>query len=912
LVPRPQLIQQLDEGLHLGHRLTLVSAPAGFGKTTLLSAWLRQVDRPAAWLSLDDADNDLARFVAYLVAALQGIDPALGQTAEAILQTSQPLPTEPLLTSLVNDIAATPEPFIFVLDDYHVIESRSIHQAVAFLLDHLPPPPPGTGPTGGMHLVIATRADPPLPIARLRARGQLTELHVADLRFSPDEAVAFLNEVMGLSLTRGQIAALERRTEGWVTGLQLAALSLKGSDDVPAFIDAFTGSHRYVLDYLTEEVLNRQSEEVRAFLLETAILDRLTGPLCEAVRFGGAKSPSSSEGTAVRFGVAETPNRSEGEPSSGGTAVTERTDSRSLLETLEAANLFTVPLDDGRRWYRYHRLFADLLRQRLRREKPQLVPKLHRRASEWYEQNGLIPEAVSHALASGNLERAADLIEWTAWTVLIRGEVITLLGWLDAMPDDLLRSRPQLGVLRAWALAFTGQLGDIESQLHEVDVRQVHGDVAAVRAHVAALGGDVPFTIELAHQALEQLPKQKWFSRGLVALSLGIAYWRCGDLTAAARALTEAITLGQEAGQRYLTLRASATLGHVRKVQGLLRQSVAQYRQALELADEPGSRPVPFAGIACVGMAESQYEWNDLDAAMRHALEGIKLQELGGFAAYPLLGYAVLAKVHQARGDMGSAVEAMQEAERFAQGHDDARLRAVVADLQAWLWVAQGNTTAALRWARDHRWSPIDELDSAREVEQIAVARVLVASASSRGSTRGSEIEEALELLAQLLEAAEVAERPGSMIKILPLQALAFQAQGDLDQAFCTLERALSLAEPEGYVRTFVDEGKPMARLLRRALAEGIAPSYVSKLLPAFGESAQPVPPATQALVEPLTERELEVLRLIAAGLSNREIAQELVVALSTVKTHINHIYGKLDAKSRTQAVAQARALDLL
>jgi LuxR family maltose regulon positive regulatory protein len=613
----------------------------------------------------------------------------------------------------------------------------------------------------------------------------------------------------------------------------------------------------------------------------------------------------------VRFGDAEMPNNSKG------TGATERAGGQQILESLEAANLFTIPLDEERRWYRYHRLFADLLRQRLLREHADLAPELHRRASEWYEQNGLIPEAVGHALAAGDYEQAASLIEWTAWTVLIRGEMLTLLGWLDALPADLLRSRPQLGVLRAWALALTGRLEHIESQLHEVDVRLVEGDVAAVRSHVAALRGDVPSTIELALQALEQLPERKWFSRGLVALSLGIAYWRSGDLAAASQALTEAIMLGREADQKYLTMRATATLGHVQKVQGLLRQAVASYRQALDLADEPGGRPVPFAGIACVGIAEALYEWNDLDGAMRYALESIKLRELGGFVAYLLLGHAVLARVHHVQGDVDSALEVTQEAKSLAQRHDDARLRAVVADLQAWLWVAQGNAKAASRWAQEHRLSPIDELDSAREVEQIAVARILVASASSPGSTRGNECDEALELLAQLLEAAEAAERTGSLIKILPLQALALQAQGHTDQAVSTLGQALSLAKPEGYVRTFVDEGEPMARLLRRALSRDIAPNYVSSLLSAFNETAEPRSfvekrLVEQPLIEPLTEREREVLRLIAAGLSNREIAQELVVAVSTVKTHINHIYGKLDARSRTQAVAKAQALDLL
>jgi LuxR family maltose regulon positive regulatory protein len=581
-------MRRLDEGLRLGHRLTLVSAPAGFGKTTLLSDWIRQTDRPAAWLSLDEGDNDPTRFLAYLIAALQGIDPAFGQAVQAWLQTPELAPLESLLPALVNDIASTPCPFIMVLDDYHVIKVAPIHQVVSFLLDHLPPS------ERGMHLVVATRVDPPLPIARLRAREQLTELHMADLRFNPGEALAFLNKVMGLALTTQQTGALERRTEGWVTGLQLAALSLRGCDDVPAFIEGFTGSHRYILDYLGGEVLQQQSGSVRSFLLQTAILDRLTAPLCDAVVAG--------------MHLDAGPNSSQ-----------------VMLEYLEHNNLFVVPLDDERRWYRYHSLFADLLRQRLWRERRELVPELHRRASEWYEQNGLILEAVSYALSSGNQARAADLIERTAGTTLIRGEIRTLRGWLDGLPDELMRSRPQLGVLYAWALALSGELERIEPFLEHVDVQHVPGEVAAVRAYVASLRDDLPRATQLAHQA-------KWFSRGLAAVTSGMTPLSSGDPAAAVQALSEAVRLNQAAGTPYLVVIATTTLGEALQMQGRLHEAAEMQRQALQVVSQTEGGPAPFTGMAYVGLSRLLYEWDDLDGALRYAEKGIELSKASGIA----------------------------------------------------------------------------------------------------------------------------------------------------------------------------------------------------------------------------------------------------------------------------------------
>jgi LuxR family maltose regulon positive regulatory protein len=882
LVPRPHLIRQLEEGLHLGRRMTLISAPAGFGKTTLLSDWIQQTARPAAWLSLDEGDNDLARFLAYLIAALQRIDPDVGQTARAMLQAPRGASRlEPPLTSLINDIVATAEPLLLVLDDYHVIEASPIHKAVSFLLDHLPPLPQG------MHLVIATRADPPLPLARLRGRGQMTELHAADLRFTPGEAEAYFNETMALALSVEHVAALEQRTEGWIVGLQLAALSLQGQENVAGFIQAFSGNQRYVLDYLTEEVLNRQPEEIQAFLLQTAILDRLTGSLCDAVRFGDT----------------ETPNRSEGAASSTGTAVTRGAESQQVLELLEASNLFLVPLDEERCWYRYHHLFADILRQRLEREQADLVPELHRRASAWYEREGLITEAVGHALTCGDFERAAYLILEAGWATFTRGEMRTILGWIAVLPDDIVRANPQLGVLHAWAMAKSGDLDGAERRLRQLDGNRLHGEATAVRAYIAGVRGDLPQAVGLSQQSLALLPGENLVVRAIVAQNLGVAYhWR-GDPTAAIRALTEAVMLSRAADQSFQTLTAMAILGRAYEMQAALHQAMDTYQEALELGRGADRRPAPFACMAYVGMAGVLYEWNDLDAAKQHALEGVKLGKLGGFIAYQIFGHALLARVCEAQGDRDGALENIEHAERLGQGSDYALVTALATELRVRLWLAQGNLLAAARWAQGRQLQPADELDAASEIEQTAVARTLVVQ---------DRLSDALSLLASLLQRAQGAGRTAHVIKVRALQAFAFQELGDVAQALSALKRALSLAEPEGYVRTFVDEGEPMARLLRHALAEGIAPGYVSRLLAAFGQSPSTASPAVQRLAEPLTERELEVLRLIAGGLSNREIAQQLVVAVSTVKTHINHLYGKLEVKNRTQAVARARELGLL
>jgi LuxR family maltose regulon positive regulatory protein len=863
MVPRPRLIERINAGLH--RKLTLVSAPAGFGKTTLLSAWTEQCDHPVTWLTLDDGDNDPIHFGAYLVAALQKVRPAIGQIAASAFQAPVSASGAPGLTSLINLLVKDSEPFVLILDDYHVIHDQAVHQMITFLLDHQPP---------SLHLVIATRADPPLPLARLRGRGHLNEVYQVDLRFTSGEAHAFLKDLMALDLSASDVDALARRTEGWIAGLQMAAISMQTCDDVVGFVQAFTGSHRYILDYLSEEVFRRQPLDIQTFLLQTAVLDRLCGDLCDTVM--EARAPNDGEPTLS---------------------------AQSALEYLEHHNLFVVPLDDERRWYRYHHLFADLLRQRVQRETPELMPDLHRRASRWYAQHGWTVEAVGHALASGDFAWAIALILKVGWATFTRGEMTTVLDWIAALPDHLVREHPRVGILRAWALAKSGQLERVELALQTVQRDAVPGEMAAVRAYVAGVRGDFARAAELAQQAFGHLPEEDVFLRAIVAQNLGVAYHWNGNSRRASQTLSEAITLSRAAGQTYQTLTAMSILGRAYEMQGALRRAEATYREALQLTADAGDKPVPFAGMAYVGLAGVLYERDDLVAAKRCATEGIRLSELGGFVAYQVFGYTRLAQVAWAQNEGVGAVDLLQKASSLGQVGKYALVMALAEAWRIRLWIAQGRVAEAVQWASAHPVSTCDGLDAAREIEQAAVARVLIA--------RG-QAEVALDLLASLLDRAEASGQMGSVIKLLVLQALAFQALDDVDNALSSLQRALVLAEPEGYVRTFVDEGAAMACLLRAALAEGIVPNYAARLLAICDAEVEIVPAAMASLVEPLTEREVEVLRLIVAGLSNAEIADELYIAISTVKSHVNHIYGKLAVEHRTQAVIKAQNLGLL
>ncbi|MCI0832315.1 MAG: helix-turn-helix transcriptional regulator [Chloroflexi bacterium] len=894
LVSRPRLIERMHQGME--RKLTLVSAPAGFGKTTLLAEWLAgssASERAAGWVSLDQSDNDPALFWAYFITALQKVQSGVGENALSLLRSPQPPPIESILTTLINAVNVIEDDFAFILDDFHTIDAQPVHSAIAFLLDHLPPQ---------MHLVIASRSDPPLPLARLRARGELTELRASNLRFTPDEAAAFLKEVMGLDLSPGDVTALETRTEGWIAGLQLAALSMQGRRDVPGFIAAFSGDDRYIVDYLVEEVLQRQQERVRSFLLQTSILDRLSGPLCDAV--------------------------------------TGQEDGKGMLETLERGNLFVVPLDDRRDWYRYHRLFADVLHAHLMEERTDLVPILHRRASEWYERNGLPSDAIRHALAGEDLERAASLVE-LAWPAIHTGfQYATYIGWVKALPDDLVRARPVLSVGYAWALLVHGELETADAHLRdaerwldatadtserpevpsaemvvvdEAEFRLLPATIATARTFIAQALGDVPGVLKYAQRALDLLPESDYFRRAIPTGILALAYWASGDLEAAHQSLADSRANMQKAGNIISAISGTAIVADIEMTQGHLHKAVSTYERSLQLAAEHGEPVLQGTADLYVGMSELHLEQGDLEAATQHLLKSEELGEQAAHDAYQYRSRVAKARLKEAQGDLNGALDLLDQAERVYTGGVIPDLRPVAA-LKTRVRVRQGRLTEALGWAREQGLSVDDDLSYLGEFEHITLARVLIARYKSDGEERS--IHEAMRLLEHLLKAAEEGGRTGSVIEILVLQALAHEAQGDIAPALVLLERALTLAEPEGYVRIFVDEGDPMRNLLRHATARGIASSYTQRLLSAFDEPAQSVSALVKAaaaeLAEPLTGREVEILRLIAAGMRNQEIADQLFISLPTVKRHVANAYGKLGVSHRTEAVARANELNLL
>jgi LuxR family maltose regulon positive regulatory protein len=915
-VLRPRLIEQLNEGLSAGHKLTLVSASAGFGKTTLVSEWVAVCERPVTWLSLDEGDNDPTRFLTYFIAALQTITANIGAGVLSVLQSPQPPSIESILTALLNEIAAIPYHFILVLDDYHTIDSEPIDHALSFLLDHQPPQ---------MHLVIATREDPPLPVARLRVRGQLTELRAANLRFTPAEAADFLNQVMGLNLTVEDIAALEARTEGWIAGLQLAALSLQGRSDSAGFIQAFTGSHRFVLDYLAGEVLERQPEGVRNFLLQTAILDRLSGSLCDAV--------------------------------------TGQVGGRGMLETLERDNLFLIPLDDQRRWYRYHHLFADVLQAHLIEAQPEQVPGLHRRASVWYEQNEYPPDAIRHALAAKDFERAAGLIE-LAWPAAEERSIqpTTWIGWAKALPDELVHSRPVLNVGYAFALLGRGEMEGAEARLKDaeqwlntpadtmkvppeipsiemvvVDKEQFKSLPAAIavgRAYVAQALGNILDTVRYASRVLELAPEGDHLRRGQASMLLGITYWASGDLEAADRVFADYTMKLRTAGNIPDAISTTVVLADIRLALGHLHQAIRTIEQCLHFVMVQGE-PIPFdTADLHRELSELYLEQGNLEAAAQHLQ---KSKELGEKAELPVLRYRLCiaqARFNETQGDLDGALAHLDEAERLY-------IRSPLPDffpksaMKARIWVTQGRLVEALGWAGEQGLAPDNDLYYLREFEHITLARILIAQ--YQNDRMEGTIHAVMRLLDRLLQAAEEGGRMGSVIEILVLQALAHEVQGNLPPALMPLERALTLAEPEGYVRIFVDEGKPMAELLTRIEAKDgtfLVKEYILKLLSAFelhkeidrsGSALRSTPMeknrssllakqavSPQPLIEPLSERELEVLRLLRTDLSGPEIARECMLSLSTVRTYTQHIYAKLGVNNRRAAVRRAVELDLL
>lgn len=896
VVSRPHLLARLDAGLAPGCKLTLISAPAGFGKTTLLSEWTSQRigasanGRPVAWLSLDEGDNDLTRFLTYLITALQTIAPEVGAGVLAALQSPQLPPVEVLLTNLLNEIAAIPDHCIFVLDDYHVIESHPVNAALAFLLDHLPP---------HLHLVIASREDPPLPLARLRARGQLTELRAADLRFIPGEAADFLNRVMGLQLTEEDIAALEARTEGWIAGLQLAALSLQGHQDTAGFIESFTGSHRFVLDYLVEEVLRRQPADIQTFLLHTSILDRLCGPLCDAVLGKEAGGKTQEAGSKTQEAGSSVPCFLH--PAS------------CILESLERANLFLVPLDDERRWYRYHHLFGGFLRQRLEQSLPPLssppmggsIAVLHIRASQWYEDNGLTLEAFHHATAANDIDRAARLMNSPTIGLPLRNVVTTILDWLAALPQAVLDARPQLWVRSATLTLIAGQTTGVEEKLQAAEsalqgvnlddaIRDLIGQIACARATLALTRYDPATMLVQAHRALEYVHPDNLPFRFTANWALASANLFQGNRAAASQAVMESLSISQKSGDMFSTILATSDLGQLQELDNQLYQAAETYQRVLQLA---GEYPQPNIAEIQLGLARITYEWNDLDAAEQYGEQSLRLarrydQVIDRF----ILSEIFLARLKLARGDEAGAAAQLAQTEQSARQRRFVHRLPEIAAAHVDVLLRQGDVATAAHLAQKYEL-PLSQ------------ARVSLAQ---------GDVAAALARLAALRQQMEAKGWQDELLKVLVLQAVALQAHNEREPAIQTLEQALALAEPGGFIRLFVDEGEPMVRLLHEIHARGKETAYTRRLLTAFPAtdplpvaSSQPRNPAAEWL-DPLSEREIEVLQLIAEGLTNQEIADRLYLALNTIKVHTRNIYGKLDAHHRAEAIARARALGIL
>lgn len=865
-VPRQRLVGILNRGIQA--RLVLISAPAGYGKSTLVCEWLQQSRLPVGWLSLDANDNDFKRLVAYLVAALQAALPGFGHLVLSLLESPQPVSGQAILTALVNELDQRGEQVALILDDYHYITDLSIHEAIAFLIENLPPL---------VHLFVLTRSDPPIHLARLRAQNQLVEIRADDLRFTTRETTAFLNHTMGLSLTPDMMDALGRRTEGWITGLQLAAISLQGIDmgQRGDFITAFTGSHHYTVDYLVEEVLNRQSDMLRDFLLHTSILKRMNGTLCDAL--------------------------------------TGRLDGQVTLERLEQGGLFIVPLDAQRQWYRYHNLLADVLHNRLQQSHPELLPELHKRAAQWYQENGYLEQAISHATAAGDIQAAAELVESNAISLLKRGELVTLINWIEPI-EGIADDRPWLSTYKAWALTLTGQLDMAEAWLKKAQYTMarsgqkndddLRGHIAAIHAYIADARGEADQTIRFAEQALQLLPQSDQVVRSVVTFTLGTAYRLIGDYMQATHTLQAARRASHLAGNRYLELGAMFTLADLTFDQGQLHQAFDIYQQTLKFATTPGGQELPAAGMVYFGLGLIHYEWNDLEAARENTYRAIDLCQQWGHFINLAGSLVLLSRLELAAGDLGGAQRAIQQAEELNREHALAlRAESWVKAFRVRLWLAQGNLGAAARWAEECGITIADDFSYLREAEYFSLGYVFLAR---------RKYDQVLELTQWLQNAAEATGRLGSLIETLVLRALAHQAMDDLPQALDSLKQALTLAQPEGYIRVFVNQGKPVAELLRRAGTQGIEPHFVAGLLPEIDQISASSPAEAQPLIDPLTKRELELLQLLAAGLSNAEIADQLVITVGTVKAHTASIYQKLNVNRRSQAVARARELNIL
>ena len=877
-VSRPRLTEKLLTVVERPGSFVLLSGPAGFGKTTLLSEFVTKLQHPVAWVSIDEGDNDPIRFWTYLITACQTIQRGIGESGLALLQTPQPLPDETIPTILINDVVKLKNNLVLVLDDYHLIQNQSIHAALGFLLDHIP---------DKLHLVLSTRIDPPWPLARFRARDQLIEIRAVDLRFTTEETASFLNQVMELNLSAENVSALEARTEGWIASLQLAAISMKDRNDITGFIKAFTGSHTYVAEYLIEEVLGHQSEEVKTFLLQTSILGRLNASLCESV--------------------------------SG------RPDSQTMLKNLYQANLFVLPLDDEGQWFRYHHLFADLLNARLRQSlAADDIAVLHQRAADWYEHNGFAIEAVNHAFAAKDFDNAARLVEQNAALVMTRGELTTLLQWVAALPGDVSLRHPQIIISKAWALTLAGAEAQVEALLQQIEVQikindetplahEVQGNAAAIRGYFAMLAGDFARALELTKRAEALLPESSMQARSILPYTLGSAYRGQGQYEKAAEAFEHVAQMGEMSHNLIVWATGVTEVVNICRVQGRLRNANEIGRQALQKIIDQGAYPFGSLAKLEVALSEVLREQNELDEANLRVTSVIARMQAWDMPTDRIFAYLALIHIQEAQGDFIGAFQTLRIAKNLKAANPVLIPLAHAVDFcEIRLYLATGNISTADHLINDLR-PGVNRLVSLHEQELIMLARVRLAQGRP---------DEAVNILDPLVSDERTVERLSIWLEIIALQACALDIQGSREAAVNILVKALTLAEQEGFVRVFVDEGEVMRSLLVAArklvgdLASIPLKVYISKLIEAFPTSlAHNVvalsPDEKESLVEPLTARELEVLLLVAAGDSNRTIAKKLVITVSAVKKHTGNLFGKLNVNSRTQAVARARELGL-
>lgn len=855
IVARPHLVRKLNQGIQRGRKLTLISASAGFGKTTLVTSWVGQAEQPVAWLSLDESDNDLTRFLTYFAAALQTVGSNVGEGVLTALQSPGAVSTASVLTTLLNEIAELPENVVLILDDYHVIESQPVDEAITFLLDHLP---------AQMHLVIVSRIDPSLPLSRLRGRGQMTEIRADDLRFATDEAASFLNQMMGFELSNHHVAALEARTEGWVAGLQLAALSMQGSDNIEGFVRSFTGSNRYILDYLGEEVLSHQPQETQEFLLQTSILKRLTGSLCDAL--------------------------------------TGNDDGEATLANLERGNLFIVPLDNERRWYRYHHLFADLLRRRLNQTNGGQLAVLHSKASNWYTQHGFQFEAVDHALTASNFEMAADLIEANGLRLIGQGAFTLVQRWIDSLPESVVQQRPYLCVYHAWSSSFAHQseamepclqvaqraIETLEPPTDDKMLMDLQGHITTLRAWNARRQRDNDLAIDLLKNTVHRLGDGNPFVRTFIELNLGLAYMDTGELVKAVDALREAVSQGRISGNELASLVATSHLAAALILQGRLHKAAKLCRQTIREQLTHHEKPPPTLCMIYVRLGWVLAEWNDVDGFFANLTQGVILADQIGYDPVVIAGARAMAWEKELLAKQGTVIELPQGASRI--------IDQVLADKINPATIQTENIDVYL--GDDSYFEVFPGYSDHARASKLA---------------EEGDVEEALHLLARIYSSAQRVEGIGLMIEARVREALILHSWGDLDQAMESLGDALSLGEPEGYIRTFLDRESPMLQLLSEAVTRGIMSDYAHRLLAAFGDGERDTTrSSSQLLVEPLSDRELEILQLIAHGLSNREIGERLYIALDTVKGHNHRIFGKLGVHRRTEAVDRARKLGLL